>query len=256
MNPNDRSKALNIMIDMGMQEMTKGKTKYTIFGHEFSPRKQLESAADFVQRTKALVDEAVKVSREAALAWAGVCVILPILTNALEAEKANQEGFIYITSRVPIYVELHNELRQRQVAGLTGAVQNQIVVIYQHIIDYQLRTVLRLYMKKIERVNNDTFKSKGWKELVSKVKALEQTLDVDLRKLNDDAIIKMMGDLKEAADKSVETVMSLYPTPPAHSSQHHSGSGHNIFANGDMMSHTGGGSILNHPSFSGEVRFG
>ncbi|KAK2739980.1 WD domain-containing protein [Colletotrichum kahawae] len=265
MTPKERQETLETMIQKGMLQMAEKKTKYTIFGHEFSPRQQLKTAADFIQRTKVLVDKAVNVSREAALAWAGVCIILPILTNPFEAEKDNQEGFIYITSRIPIYVELQNELRQRPTTGFTRAIEDQIVVIYQHIIDYQLRTVLRLYMTKIKRAAVDTFKSIEWKGLVSRTKELEQILDGDLRKLNDNSIIKIMEDLKANADKTVDEITATYPAPPAHSSQNHSGPGHNMYAEGninnmnakgDIMYSASNGAILNHPRFDKEVRFG
>ncbi|KAJ0300337.1 hypothetical protein Brms1b_012842 [Colletotrichum noveboracense] len=244
--------------------MAQKKTKYTVFGIEFSPRNQLKVAADFIQRTKVLVDAAVNVSREAALAWAGVCIILPILTNPFEAERDNQEGFIYITSRIPIYVELQNELRQRPATGFT-AIEDQIVVIYQHIIDYQLRIVLRLYMTKIKRVEDDAFKSEDWKELVSKTKELEHNLDGDLRKLNDNSIIKIMEDLRANADKTFDEIVATYPAPPAHVSQNHSGPGHNMHvegdinhmnSKGDIINHHGKGAILTHPKFDAKVRFG
>lgn len=78
--------------------MDDGKTKYIIFGHEFVPRDQIALTARSIQGMRALVDKAVRVSRQASLAWAGVCTILPTLTNPVAAEEGNRDGFAYLTS--------------------------------------------------------------------------------------------------------------------------------------------------------------
>ncbi|PMD60187.1 uncharacterized protein K444DRAFT_629598 [Hyaloscypha bicolor E] len=59
-----------------------------------------------MQGIKDFVGTAVAVSLLASLAWAGVCVILLILTNPSAAEQANSDGFTYVTSRMRLYVML------------------------------------------------------------------------------------------------------------------------------------------------------
>lgn len=76
---------------------------YKIAGHEFNLDEQVATAADFLLWGKDLVDEAIKASTEASLAWAGVCLILPLLTHLFQARQANEEGFVYVTSRLGFY---------------------------------------------------------------------------------------------------------------------------------------------------------
>lgn len=60
------------------------------FGCELRPREQIAQAVDLVSQLRSFVDQAVKVSPEASLVWAGVCIILPLLSNPSTAEQANR----------------------------------------------------------------------------------------------------------------------------------------------------------------------
>ena len=52
----------------------------------------------------------MKASPEASLVWAGVCAVLPLLTNAILAKEANETGFTYVTSRMRYYVAIESLL--------------------------------------------------------------------------------------------------------------------------------------------------
>ena len=105
-NLRERRAQLDSIIIAGLQRIDEKKIKYTIAGHEFNLQDQIAQAAGLVQGVKDFVSEAVKVSPEASLAWAGVCVILPLLTNPSAAEQANSDGFTYVTCRMRYYVAL------------------------------------------------------------------------------------------------------------------------------------------------------
>ncbi|RYP68954.1 hypothetical protein DL771_006376 [Monosporascus sp. 5C6A] len=108
--PDTRRDQLKKIIDQGLQRASEKKTRYTIFGYESVPRDQVAHAAQFIQAMKGLVNEAVRASPEASVAWAGVCVLLPVLTNPSAAEEANRDGLSYVTSRICYYVELERLL--------------------------------------------------------------------------------------------------------------------------------------------------
>lgn len=109
-NPNTRQAQLKTITDDGIRRAEEKQIKYTVFGHNFVLREQISQAAHFIKTVKGLVDEAVKVSPEASLAWAGVCVLLSVFTNQSAAEEANRDGLTYVTSRIRFYVELEHLL--------------------------------------------------------------------------------------------------------------------------------------------------
>ncbi|KAH9231986.1 hypothetical protein K456DRAFT_405531 [Colletotrichum gloeosporioides 23] len=83
---------LKTITDRGLRRADDNRTKYTLFGHQFILRDQVQQAAQFVQTMKGIVGEAVKASSEASLVWAGICVLLPVFTNPSAAEEANRDG--------------------------------------------------------------------------------------------------------------------------------------------------------------------
>lgn len=90
-----RQEQLDMIIKCGLERMDEGRTKYRIFGHEFVLRDQITQAAELVQWAKDWTGDAVKASPEASVAWAGICVILPLLMNPKTADKASHDGFAY-----------------------------------------------------------------------------------------------------------------------------------------------------------------
>ncbi|KAK2024536.1 hypothetical protein LX32DRAFT_97371 [Colletotrichum zoysiae] len=81
---------------------------------------------------KNLVSEAVKVSLEASLAWAGVCVLLPVLINLSAAEEVNCDGLLYVTFCIRYYIELERLLWLENLVklGLRVEFESLIVDLY------------------------------------------------------------------------------------------------------------------------------
>ncbi|KAK0706877.1 hypothetical protein B0T26DRAFT_875960, partial [Lasiosphaeria miniovina] len=128
----------------------------------------IAKVADFALWTKGFVATAVSASPEASLAWAGVCIILPILTNSRAAEQTNSDGFAYVTSRLRYYKEF----------------EDHIVDLYQHILDFQLKSVLRFYRGWSGKLLRDVSKSDDWKEKLSRIKNLEDIVNDESQAIN------------------------------------------------------------------------
>ncbi|KAL0929846.1 vegetative incompatibility protein het-e-1 [Colletotrichum truncatum] len=197
-----RSDQLEKIIHRGLQRADERKTTYTIFGREFVLRDQIAATAKFVQTIKSLVDEAVKASREASLAWAGVCVLLPVLTNPSAAEEANQSGLFYVSSRVRYYVELESLLwpENLQRPGLKGQFDSHIVDLYQHILEFQIKSVLRFYGKWLAHLSRDIILYDDWQGMLKKIKELEQMIRDESSTINTMASRENL----EAISKSTE----------------------------------------------------
>lgn len=90
------------------------------------------------------ISDAVKALPEASAAWAGVCIILPLLTNQKRAKEANSDGFAYVTNRMRYYAELELLLQRfRPDSGnsteLMARVNEGILDLYQHILEFQIQ---------------------------------------------------------------------------------------------------------------------
>ncbi|XTI89098.1 WD40-repeat-containing domain protein [Cenococcum geophilum] len=171
--------------------MDKKKIKYHIAGYEFVLEDQIAQSAKLVQWGKALIDQAVKASPEASMAWCGICLILPLFTQSSATEQANRAGFAYVTARMHYYVALEPLLfpkNQDPTAivpeDLKEAFEKNVVDLYQHILEFQFRSVLRFFRNGLRNLGRDLIQREDWDGMLSKVQQLENTLDGDFKKIN------------------------------------------------------------------------
>ncbi|KAF4341746.1 vegetative incompatibility het-e-1 [Fusarium beomiforme] len=210
-NPHRRKRQLEAIIENGLQRAEERKAKYTIFGKTFTPRDQMARTADFVKSIKTLVDEAVKASPEAALAWAGICTVLPILTNPSSAEAAQQDGFIYVASRMRFYSEFEHHLWPETLAEATELrreLNTDLIELYRLILEFQMTLVVRLYKTRLSKLKDDVIHHDIWDSMVSKVKQQEATFHRDFKKINDLSLRIELEKLNKNADAFLHVLSS------------------------------------------------
>ncbi|KAL1909321.1 hypothetical protein Sste5344_004950 [Sporothrix stenoceras] len=169
--------------------MEEKKARYTIAGHEFVLTDQIAQAAEFVLWAKDWIGDAVQASPQASIAWAGVCLILPLLTNPTTTAKDNRDGFTYVTTRMRYYAALEPLLRRLgQNAGVADALMSEandhIIDLYQHILEFQICSVLRFYRSRLKTYIKDML-PKDWKQMTLDIKTREETVNRDLGQINE-----------------------------------------------------------------------
>ncbi|KAH8751652.1 hypothetical protein F5883DRAFT_651801 [Diaporthe sp. PMI_573] len=209
--PDTRQDQLKKITDRGMERADGKQTKCTIFGHEYNLTRQVSQAAQFIKAVKGLVDEAVKVSPEASLAWAGVCVLLPVLTNPVAAEEASRDRLFYITSRIHYYVELESLLWPENLESkdLRREFEYHIVDLYQHILEFQITAVLRFYQSWVTKFSRDVLSRDDWKGMVSKIERLEQDVRAESITVNTIASRNRLGDIHRAAEEQGDNLCAF-----------------------------------------------
>ncbi len=80
--------------------------RYRIFGRTYVLKDQITQAAKVVEQLKGIIGEAVKVSPQASVAWAGICVVIPLLANPSAEETGNRDEFAYVANRMGYYTAL------------------------------------------------------------------------------------------------------------------------------------------------------
>lgn len=206
-NSNDhkiRLAQLETITSSGLQQLNEKKAKYNIFGREFILRDQLAQATQFIQNIKVVIDDAVKTSPEASLAWAGVCIILPIFMNPSAAEEASRDGCLYVTSRIRFYVKLESLLsasNRLQDSGLNTELEDRLITLYQLIIDFQIRTVRRVYLTRLARLKEDTVWHEDWKGMIARIQESEKMFSDDFKLVKDVSVGTALEKLNSNAEK-------------------------------------------------------
>ncbi|OIW26601.1 hypothetical protein CONLIGDRAFT_481751 [Coniochaeta ligniaria NRRL 30616] len=212
---NDETRQIHLaaIIEQGLKRMDQSRTQFTIAGHTFNIflREQLSNAAGLAIWAKDWIGVAVKASPEASIVWAGVSVILPFLSNPKTADEANRDGFANVTTRIGYYAGLeplllrlcqHQEVSEK----LKGEVQDAIVTLYRHILDFQIRSVLRFYSNGFTNSVRDIIGLDGWKAKLEVIQRLEATVREDLTQMNEMVSRQALDELNTSANKSFEVL--------------------------------------------------
>ncbi|KAL6796604.1 hypothetical protein J3E68DRAFT_401359 [Trichoderma sp. SZMC 28012] len=264
-NPDERLEQLKTITDRGLQQLIDGRTKYSIFGHDFIPRNQLAHATRFIQKSRNAIDQAVKISPYTCLAWAGFCVILPIFTNPSVAEEASRDGYLYVTSRMQFYVKLESLLlpsHRLQASGLTTELEDHLIKLYQQIIKFQMKIVRRVYLTRLARLGEDTIRHEDWEGMVAKIRESEKILSDDAKQVNDASMGRELEELSRNAKKFFDDITSALVSlltdrhRESTSTFQNDGSGSQYNTTGGIQNNaTGNGTNVPGGTFEGPVTF-
>lgn len=168
-----------------------------------------------MQDVKDFVSSAVSSSPQASLVWAGVCIILPLLTNPTTAEKANSDGFTYVTSRMEYYAKLEDLLLPRGKAQddefeeLRGELEKFLVDLYQQILGFQLRSILRFYRNSVLTFLRDVSRHEDWEGMLQGIKDAENVLDAKSKQVNDQVSVQYLANVDYVADQSHKALRNM-----------------------------------------------
>jgi hypothetical protein len=175
-------------------------------------REAADKTAELALWAKDIIDQAVKASPEASMAWAGICIVLPLLTNPSVAEHANREGFAYVTSRMKYYVAFEPLLLRTSAVvprDLMTEYKELIADLYKHILEFQLRSVLRLYSDWYKNFARDIIRPGLWDELKKAITSRETLLSNGLMQINTVVSTNSQQDHLSEAHQSKELLSQL-----------------------------------------------
>ncbi|KAH6637248.1 hypothetical protein F5144DRAFT_592173 [Chaetomium tenue] len=175
---------LQVITERGIKRLDEDKLKWIIAGHEIAVGDRIAQAADLVLWAKDWISLATKASPEASIIWAGVSIVLPLLTNHRTAEEANREGFIY--SQV---------FRLAQ----SGAVAGDLMA--EKILEFQVRSVLRLYQRRRKTLAKDVLGCDDWAGWRTEITNREDVVNQDLGRIN---AFAARGELEKLSKASIE----------------------------------------------------
>lgn len=116
--------------------------------------------------------------------------------------EAQRNGFSYVTSRIGFWTTLERQLSNA--GNWTESVQEEFVTLYQHLLEFQVRTVLRYHQGGFERCVGD-LSSNVWEQLITAIKHQEQLLHQDLQQYHNAHLLSTAEVLKQNSTKSLES---------------------------------------------------
>ncbi|KAL1862025.1 hypothetical protein Plec18170_000849 [Paecilomyces lecythidis] len=179
--PRKRKLQMDDMMKKGQQRIEKSRTKTSIWSGA-------ATTANAVLATRDWIGEALKNSQEASLIWAGVSLIVQLVTNPITAHDSNTEGFLYVTARLGFYNEFQTRWIPQVPDGLRKSFEKSVQDLYESILEFQLISVIRLYQSSIRKFGGDMFQPQRWNELLSRVKERESIVIQDSAQIRESAL--------------------------------------------------------------------
>ncbi|KAJ5806268.1 uncharacterized protein N7503_003870 [Penicillium pulvis] len=179
-----REEQLRQIAKSKVEEIDLAQWQVKIGNHSVDVSGQFNKVVKIVVAAKDFVSSAVSAEPHAALAWAGVCLFLPLLLSPSEQKSAAHDGL----EAVPFCVHRLRVMERLIRPGKSGLTQSSylsdslelvkdfertVVDLYKTILEFQIRLVRQHSNNWAKQYGRDIFKADDWTSLTSQVKTLE-----------------------------------------------------------------------------------
>ncbi|GLA54786.1 hypothetical protein AnigIFM63604_001094 [Aspergillus niger] len=189
--------------------------------HKQTWNQSVTMAVQIVTSMKDIVAQAIKNSPEASLAWAGLCLILPVSPNFVLAiihltrdlrRSENVEGLSKVIHRISYYPSYAVWLMNHHSPGpdeTWKVLEGQIVLLYKMLIQYIAKSVCQYYhvdsaTNKVKQLLKDTLKWGSWTTMIDDMQRLELEIQGKAQDLNLIASRNLLQTLNEASQQQLE----------------------------------------------------
>lgn len=197
------SEQLMAIIARGQERMKEKEVKCQIAGFNFILNEQVAQFSKFIQWGKSLVDQAVKASPEASMAWCAISLILPLLTRSAETAQVHKDGFYHVTARMKFYVTLEVLLFPKDRDQSETIPQDSITNLYKHILEFLFRSVLRFFRGRLKNLGWDLINHEDWTAMLENIQKLEGMLSRDLDTISSASIRNDLRNLDDSTKQSL-----------------------------------------------------
>ncbi|ELQ33829.1 hypothetical protein OOU_Y34scaffold00870g6 [Pyricularia oryzae Y34] len=197
----------NIIV-MGQKHMEGRQIAFKVGTQKLVLQDQMQHLVTGIQFGKDWIDKAVQASPMASTAWAGVCLLLPLLINPAVVDQANKEGFAYVTQKIQYYTDMESFFlhgnEQIFPAKAKHHLRKLFIELYKAIIDFQAQSVLRFFRSRFSTFVRDIAKWDSWEEMLQKVKGLVRAVDDSSQQINATATKAALGELVQMTREAEE----------------------------------------------------
>ncbi|KAL8296144.1 hypothetical protein RB600_001571 [Gaeumannomyces tritici] len=197
-------KTMSDVIDLGLKHMEGKQIAFKIGQQKFVLQDQMQHVVAGIQLGKDWIDDAVQASPLAGAAWAGVCLLLPLLTNPSEVQRANEEGLAYVNQKIRYYTAMESLSLRGEDDDVERVYRSRLVELYQAIIDFQAQSVLRFFRRRFANFLRGAVKWDSWEDMLEKIKELGRNVENESLQINAASSRAALGKLVQWAKESEE----------------------------------------------------
>ncbi|KAL3478561.1 hypothetical protein BJX99DRAFT_105023 [Aspergillus californicus] len=203
-----------------LNALAEARWKITIGGKDVIVRDQIANVARKILSFKEAIGIAVSAEPHAALAWTGVLVVLPLLSNPATQLEDAADGLkhiadILIRSRV---IEVNcgydrhggdNFSLSTPMGELHQQIRTKLVDLYCEILRYQIQLASHCSHGGAFRLVRDIFAVDNWKEMRSGLEEMMNGIHASLRTIDSNTLVKVDAQMSQLQIKADEILTEI-----------------------------------------------
>ncbi|OBS29574.1 hypothetical protein FPOA_03512 [Fusarium poae] len=185
-----RLKDIQRLAQKKLEVVNQGHTFFFVRGKRIVVREAVQKAIQQVTQFKAIINGAVSAEPHAALAWACVLGVLPILESVYQQDEDAADGFNKIVFTMIRYQHLLQTVVLRDftkssqdgnTSQLFSNMETQLVSFYEQVYLYQIQFIRQYGKSKWRRNMGNMFNPKDWKQKWSTIDSVREIIDTSIR---------------------------------------------------------------------------
>ncbi|KAF1998155.1 hypothetical protein P154DRAFT_621918 [Amniculicola lignicola CBS 123094] len=169
--PNERREQTTRILENGWVELTHNKTGI---------RENAAQMVRAIETMRGIITEAVRVSPEASVVWAGVSFLVPFVINTHSQNETLRLAFEYVLCRAPYYAGLEKDILSNPDLKLSKNrkqdIESKFVAVYSTVIEFQARAIRRLQQSAGQVILRDSIKWEHWEEQMKTLQEVDEQL--------------------------------------------------------------------------------
>ncbi|RSM18669.1 hypothetical protein CDV31_002389 [Fusarium ambrosium] len=169
-----------------LEGLSEAHLTFSLCGRRIVVRNAVLKAVKLISAFKPIIDTVVATEPHAALAWAGVLTLLPMLENLFQQEEDAANGLTNILFLLIRYqgiqesilaTEFEDASQPETTRRLLSSIRTKLVSVYAQVYIYQIRFVQQYARGKIHRVLRNSVSADGWKQMWSEIESTSCLID-------------------------------------------------------------------------------
>ena len=179
-----RERAMSALVERKVKTVEDARWKFQLGERTVEMKTHVDRIVKAILFAKDFVSSAVSAEPHAALAWAGVCMLLPLLLNPEIQKKALVEGLDYVSSLIVRFTTIEQLYHQQDprpssllgkenLEELNRSFEAQLTKLYSQILTYQAQVVCQMCRRTFIRSGRDILKLDDWSTSLEDIKKAE-----------------------------------------------------------------------------------
>lgn len=180
----DRTRQVSRLIEEKLKALKESSWRLQLGKQTVEVKSQIGKIVKTVLWAQSFVSSAISADPHAALAWAGVSLLLPLLLSPTSQNNALVDGMAYISTLIARFTVIEQHFRHYKsalstscgssgTADLALSFEIQVTKLYSQILAYQARVVCQLPRNTLVRYGRDVLKADDWSTMLAEIKATE-----------------------------------------------------------------------------------